>query len=214
MSLPSGLKKSVASLLAYQRLIINKKSYLHTSGWYESLRRGYPCRQDGSPIPWMNFSIVTFLEQRLQKDQVMFEYGSGFSTKFYAQRVKEVTSVEHVQKWYDLMMSEKADNISIVQVDKDVDGKYCRAIQQSDKRYDVIMVDGRDRVNCVKQSSEQLSERGVVLLDDSERSRYKEALDFMASRGFKQLDFESIKPKDKRLSRTTLFYREGNCLGL
>jgi protein-L-isoaspartate O-methyltransferase len=214
MSLSKRLKKSAASLLAYQRLILNKKSYIHTSGWYESLRNGFPCRADGSPIPWMNYSIVTFLEQRLQSDQTMFEYGSGFSTKFYAQRVQSVTSVEHVQKWFDLMMTEKAENMSMIQVDKDQDGQYCRAIQQNDNRYDVIIVDGRDRVNCVKQSYQQLSDRGVMLLDDSERDRYQEAMTFMQNNGFRQLDFEGIKPKDKKLSRTTLFYRPDNCFGI
>ena len=46
------------------------------------------------------------------------------------------------------------------------------------KRYeDVIAVDGRDRVNCVKHAMPKLKPGGVLVLDDSHRPRYREAFE-------------------------------------
>jgi hypothetical protein len=56
----------------YKNLIIDKNSYLILTGWYESLKRGYPCNIDGAELPWMNYSIISFLEQRLNKNLSVF----------------------------------------------------------------------------------------------------------------------------------------------
>jgi hypothetical protein len=78
----------------------------------------------------------------------------------------------------------------------------------------VVVVDGRDRVNCVKQAVSALSPRGVILLDDSQQDKYQEANEFAAAQGFRALDLEGLKATGKGLDRTTLFYRDGNCLGI
>ena len=79
---------------------INKSSFLHESGCMESMKRGYPCRGDGAVLPWMNYPVITLLEQWLKNDFSVFEYGSGYATLFYARLVKNVTSVEHNDGWY------------------------------------------------------------------------------------------------------------------
>jgi hypothetical protein len=53
-----------------------------------------------------------------------------------------------------------------------MDGDYCRAIGETGDQYDVVIVDSRDRMNCLKQSISALTSRGVILLDDSQRRRY------------------------------------------
>ena len=51
-------------------------------------------------IPWLVFSCIQFLENWLTKDMLVFEYGSGGSTLFFAERTSFVISVEHDQEWY------------------------------------------------------------------------------------------------------------------
>jgi hypothetical protein len=80
--------------------------------------------------------------------------------------------------------------------------------------YDLIVVDGRDRVNCVDQAIGALSPAGCVVLDDSERSEYAAALDRLAQTGFKHLDFWGVAPGLSYRKCTSLFYREGNCLNI
>lgn len=45
-------------------------------------------------------------------------------------------------------------------VKSDVDGNYCRAIHRVDGFFDVIVADGRDRVNCIKKALCKLNEGG------------------------------------------------------
>ena len=199
---------------AYHKLIWNKDSYLHTTGWMQSLRTSVPADRYANPIPWMNYSVIKFLEDRLKGDLVLFEFGSGYSTRFYAARARSVTSVEYDETWLKIISTQMPENVELVFQNKDVDGNYCRTIGATGKTFDVVVVDGRDRVNCVKQAIPSLTPRGVILLDDSQRDRYREGIEFAKQKGFRALDLEGLKATGKELNRTTIFYRDGNCLGI
>ena len=195
-------------------LVCNDNSFLHTTGWLRSLSENKPLDAEGNQIPWMNYPIVNLLKERLKKDLLLFEFGSGFSTLFYAGLVRRVVCVEHDEKWYELQKESLPENAEIVFRNMDVDGEYCRTILNTGNEWDVVVVDGRDRVNCVKQSIDTLSERGVVVLDDSSRERYQEGISFAKSRGFRALSIESFKATGIEIDRTTILYRDGNCLGI
>lgn len=199
---------------AYKMLIRNPNSYLHLTGWMQSQKERRPIDQNGNPIPWMNFPVVRMLEERLTKDLNLFEFGSGYSTLFYADKVRAVTSVEYDEKWLHIIKSKVPENVKIIFTREDVDANYCRAILAAKDQYDVVIVDGRDRVNCIKQSMSALSAKGVILLDDSQRERYQEGIDFAKSRGFKALNLEGLKAMGTEVDRTTIFYRVGNCFDL
>ena len=51
------------------------------------------------PLPWYTFSSIDFLEDLLQPQWRVFEYGSGGSTRFYRERCVEVETVEHDPAW-------------------------------------------------------------------------------------------------------------------
>ena len=198
----------------YRALIKDERSYLVVSGWKEGLKRGYPSKPNGSPIPWMNFPVISFLEDRLQKDFTVFEYGSGYSTLFYAERVKFIRTIEYNKDWYKLIKERLPANAEIHFVEKDVDGEYCRSINSTDEKYDVVVIDGRDRVNCLKQAVKKLTERGVLLLDDSQREKYEEGLKFAIKNGYSTLKFEGISSQAINLVSTTIIYKSGNCLNI
>lgn len=187
---------------------------MHETGWVESLKRGYPCNKDGMEVPWMNYSIIAILKERLNKNISMFEYGCGYSTLFYSRLVRDVIALEYDKKWLDHIKQKSPENVQWVYKAQDIDGEYCRAITEFDRAFDVVIVDGRDRVNCVKQSVPRLSQSGVLLLDDSSREKYAKALEFVHAAGFRSLNIEGLKPTGRKIDRTTVFYRDGNCLGL
>ena len=196
------------------RLIYSKKSYLVTTGLINTYRTGIPCKTDGTPIPWMNYNVIHFLENRLNNNQTMFEFGSGYSTLFYASHVKSVTSVEYDSQWLERIQAMVPNNVTLIFQDKDVDGDYCRTIHNNGDKFDIIIVDGRDRVNCVKQAHKAVSDNGVIILDDSQRDYYRPAFDFMTDKGFRHIDFEGLKPRGIRNDRTTIFYRDNNCMNI
>ena len=49
---------------------------------------------------WLIKETVRFLEENLTKDMNVFEYGSGGSTLFFAERAREVISIEHNPIWW------------------------------------------------------------------------------------------------------------------
>jgi len=216
MSLKTILKKIpfVPSLLTINTLLINKKSYLRSTGYLNSFKNGYPCDDKGEVLPWMNYPVISFLKERLNKDITIFEYGSGFSTRFYAARVKHVTSLEYNYIWYEKVKQTLPDNVTLLFQETDIDGKYCRAIQLNDVKYEMIVIDGDDRENCMQQCLVSLSENGVIILDDSQRDCYAESIIFLEKKGFKRIHFEGLKPKGKIMDRTTVFYRDNNCFGI
>jgi len=198
----------------YKNLIIDKNSYLILTGWHESLKRGYPCNIDGAEYPWMNYSIISFLEQRLNKNLSVFEYGSGYSTFFFSRHAKNVTSLEHDIEWYNMIKRKMPNNVKLIFKMKDYNGNYCRSINLNDEKYDLVVIDGRDRVNSLKQAVEKLTERGVIILDDSNRESYSEAIIYAKNKGFLTLDLEGLKPAGYKIDRTTIIYRNKNCLNI
>jgi hypothetical protein len=199
---------------AFNALINHEHSYLYQTGWIRSRHEGLPVNGAGEVIPWMNYAIVRFLQERLQRSFDLFEFGSGYSTQFYARLVRTVTSVEDDEKWFAVVQKMVPENATVIFKARDVDGQYCRAVLATGRMYDTIVVDGRDRVNCVKQSFEALAPQGVILLDDSEREQYCEAIDYARSRGFRVLHYEGMKPVDPVGARTSIFYRPDNCFGI
>jgi hypothetical protein len=197
-----------------QLLVRDRNSYLQATGWIRSLQEQRPVGRDGGAVPWMNYSIVTLLRDRLTKDLRLFEFGSGYSTSFYAQLVGSVTSVEYDQAWIGTVMRMLPDNVELIYQPLDIDGKYCRVIRSSGTSYDVVVIDGRDRVNCIRQSIEALTDRGVIVLDDSQRAEYRDGADYAISKGFAALPLEGLKPTGNQIERTTVFYRRDNCLGI
>ncbi len=199
---------------AYKSLIENKRSYLYLTGWMQSLQEAKPIDKNGIPIPWMNFPVIKLLKKRLKDDFILFEFGSGYSTYFYANKVRSVTSVEYDEKWFKLVKANMPANVELIFKEKDINGHYCRVVGSMGKQFDVVVVDGWDRVNCVKQAIPALSSRGVILLDDSLRNRYQEGIEFAQEKGFRRLDLEGLKPPDNGIYSTAILYRDGNCLGI
>jgi hypothetical protein len=201
--------KRLKALISY-----NEKGYLKEIGWFNAFDTQTPLDGDNNPIPWVTYSFIDFIEERLNKQHAIFEFGSGSSTNFYAKHAGIVVSVEHDKAWYDKVIATKPDNAEIIFCELVYDGDYCRVPQKLEEKFDIIIVDGRDRVNCCKQAVEALSPTGVVVLDDSERTQYNPGMDFLKSKGFKQLSFSGISPGLFYNKATSVFYKPENCLGI
>ncbi len=179
-----------------------------------SLVNGTPQNANGEPLPWMNFSVIELLNERLNSTLNLFEFGSGYSTHFYAKRVKSVTSVEYDQQWYEEIDHAKPSNVDLIYQTYDDSGDYCSTIAKRGKAYDVVVIDGRDRVNCFKQCLSNLSSRGVIILDDSQRERYSDVFRIATENHFRVLNVAGLKPTGTARDQTSIFYRNDNCFGL
>jgi len=195
-------------------LSFNHKGYLNDIGWFKAFDSRSPVDGDGNPIPWVTYSFIDFIKERLGKQHTVFEFGSGNSTFFYAKYAGIVVSVEHDKEWYEKIVKTKPENAEMIFCELIRGGDYCRMPVKLGEKFDIIIVDGRDRVNCCKQAVDALSPNGVVVLDDSEREFYRTGVDFLKKNGFKHLSLSGISPGLFYRKSTSIFYKDDNCLGI
>ena len=188
--------------------------YLLDNGWFQSFKNKTSVDKNGNPIPWVTYPFIDFIRERLNKEIDIFEFGSGNSTLFYATKVKSLTTVEHDKQWFDKISKIIPENVEIIFQEADTDGNYCRCIKNTNKRFDIIIDDALDRVNCIYNSLDSLSEKGIMILDDSERKEYKDGVNFLIKNNFKRLDFWGIAPEILFKKCTSVFYKKNNCLGI
>ena len=114
-----------------------------------------------------------------------------------------------------MLKKEIPENVTLLYqslVDKDA---YIHSIEQQDCAFEMIVIDGRDhRLECTKVALPWLSENGVFLLDDSNRSYTQGAVQFLLDQGFRVIEFTGIKPSENGEERSAVFYRDDNCLNI
>ena len=215
--------------LGWLRIIYSKRSYLATTGWLLSVKKGRPLDTSNNSIPWLTYPFLEFIESRLTKDMHVFEYGSGNSTKWFAERVGRVSSIEHDEGWFDLVKSSMPGNVDLrlqtfpeemefyerafLPLDRPSD--YAKRIDQYDQKFDLIVVDGIDRNNSMAIGEAYLSDRGVMIADNLENeSHFKPSVDFMLDKGYKFLPFWGLSPCEAHKTCTGIFYKENNVLNI
>lgn len=153
--------------------------------------------------PWLSLELIEYLNKTVNSEFDVFEYGSGSSTMFFAQRAKTVTSVENDFEWYKKVKADlerlKITNVNLIHIPHDdetskdflnplayssnsnnyrfkVFRKYAKVIDDFGL-FDLVLVDGRARISCAYHAKNHVKDGGVVVLDDAERSYYKPSLE-------------------------------------
>ena len=194
------------------RLLHFRESFVRTSGLVRSFRERRPVDAEGRPLPWINYPAIHLLEERLRPEHVVFEYGAGYSTLFFAARCASVTAVEHDRAW--LGEIERTAPAPVTLLHRAAGPGYWNAATQAGDTYDLILVDGLERVRCLPSAMEALSPGGVVLLDDAHRDAYRPAVRSCIDAGFRTLRLVGPKPDHLAEAECLLIYRDGNCLGI
>jgi len=200
-------------LIILIRFTFNRNSILKKTGWIRGYVQRKPIDAEGNALPWMNYAIIDFLKKRLNADMRLFEWGSGYSTLFFASRVKSVVSLEYNEHWFNLIKEQVPGNVEVI-YRKLGSGDYVNEIASRHEQYHLIVIDGRERVKCFAACLAHLHGDGVILLDDSDRSDYQEAFQVAHAQGFRHIDFIGLKPRSHKQHQSTVFYKTSNCMGL
>jgi hypothetical protein len=196
--------KQMASLLGYAE----------TSGWLRSASARRPVDADGKPLPWYTYPAISFLTPRIKPDFSVFEYGSGNSTLWWAGKVKKVRAVEHDPVWSEIVRGMLPENARLDVFALEAGGAYSKASLAANEKFDVIVIDGRDRINCAHTAVTALTSRGVLVWDNTERRRYHSGFGRLYELGFRRLEFRGLAPIRAIALETSIFYRPDNCLGI
>lgn len=192
----------------------NPKMYLNEIGWVQSIKMGLPVSKENLALPWVTYPFIDFIGERLNKKIDLFEFGAGNSTFWYAQRVNTVCSVENNLQWFNQIKNQLPNNATIYYQELIYGEDYGNFPKILDKKFNMIIVDGRDRVNCMKNSLNSLTDDGIIVLDDAERDSYKEGDLFLKNAGFKSISFWGLTPGAFINKCTRLYYKINNCLEL
>lgn len=182
--------------------------------WALSRRHGRSAIADG--VPWIPYVALRWLSRQLQPSMRAFEWGSGGSTVFLARRVRELVSIEHDAAWHALVAERlRREGLSgcryeLIETRPAPEGgteygsgqrgsthlcfePYVRAIERYPvDHFDLVMVDGRSRMACLRAAFRHVKVGGIVYLDNSNYERYQPYL--QAPPGFERRDFEGVSP--------------------
>ncbi len=209
------MKKLYLLLRLYYRFRFDEDSYFLHNGFLKSVTNGRPIGPNGEPLPWMSYSILDFFEEKLNKNLTFFEYGLGYSTLYFSEKVQSVRSIEHDKTWFHDINEKLKEKGNVEMELVELEDGYEEAIKKIKEKFDIILIDGRKRVKCAINAFDNISDNGVLILDDSNRDYYQGAFDFYKEKGFRKLTFTGLAPTSFRTHASTIFYRAGNnCLDI
>jgi len=133
---------------------------------------------------------IKFIERHLQKDFIMLEWGSGGSTIRLSQQVKKYFSIEHDKAWYNDVLCAIGNNTFLSLVVPNIhwragtDGtfqqfkNYVLHVEKLGvKRFDSVLVDGRNRINCSLAVKKFIDHKSLVFIHDWDREEYHSLLE-------------------------------------
>jgi len=220
-------------LYLFYLLLDDLKSWSYFPKWFSSFRPGRSLV--GEAKPWIPFEAANWLEHYLKSDMKVFEYGSGGSTIFFAERVAQVISIEHDKKWHTLVsralvrrritncsyqlhepkpiagtpsppLAPPATSASLA-IDESQNSRfilddyyagttvheYVEAIDvHPDHTFDLVLVDGRVRTECIQHAIPKIKPGGYLMLDNSNNADVAEIVQKLQP--YPHTEFRGIAP--------------------
>lgn len=139
--------------------------------------------------PWVDTAALAAMNRIVQPGCHIFEWGAGGSTLWFGLKGAIVRTVEHSQDWHDVVLMElRRLNLPVKLLFRTLEPpdyeNYANAVLETEQTYDLVFVDGRQRVRCFRAAIDRVNLGGCILLHDSERPHYQECLHIAQNRGF------------------------------
>ena len=127
--------------------------------------------------PWMHDTEIHLVLKHLYYTDTMLEWGSGGSTLYFSQFVKNYYSIEHDKEWYGNISQYQIPNLKYYHVPRDLPisspstrEQYQTYIEHIHtlgiKKFDKIFIDGRGRGWCAEEVIPYLHKDSIVFMHD------------------------------------------------
>ncbi len=180
-------------------------------------------------LPWLTHYAYERLKTLVQPGMKVLEFGIGGSTLFFRGLGAEVFSIEHDKKWFQIVDSRlnsdekvKLNLIEPENLNSEIELKYSSnhglfsegltwkaysfgAEKFEDNFFDIILIDGRARPECLRNSISKLKKGGILIFDNSDRESYHESMNEILG-GWKKEVFSGVTVYDWAFNETTIFY--------
>ena len=162
--------------------------------------------------PWMVPAAVELLDQLIEPNWRVLEFGSGASTAWYAARAARVVSFEDDPRWHEVIsarIKEAAPSqceLRHVPLHEFV----AAAAMFPASSFDLVVVDGNEqpgatRVDCAAVARSLIRPGGFLVLDDSDIREYQPAFEML--QGWPRQRFVGMKHRPLMAVETTIFRR-------
>jgi hypothetical protein len=172
-------------------------------GLWHSQQRGEPAGREGEPLPWITFPAMDYLAQLDFSQAGILEYGAGGSSLWWAARARHVISVESDPCWAERVRSRAPENLRVIGPLSGTD--YVLALLEPGEKFEVIVVDGKQREACALAALDHLAEGGLLVLDNADW--YPQICASLRQRGMLEVDFHGFGPVNDYTWTTSIFVR-------
>jgi hypothetical protein len=122
--------------------------------------------------PWLTRDAVRFLERWLKASDLLVEFGSGRSTRWFAERVRRQISIESDPHWHrkvQVMLSDaQRTNVELLLEGGDASAYVGRVdVALGSDRADAILVDGVHRDHAALWAVDHLRPDGLLMIDNA-----------------------------------------------
>lgn len=158
----------------------------------------------GARRPWWPYEVAPRVASRLPKQARVLEFGGGGSTLWLADRGAHVDVVEHEPAWAEELQAAAGATVNVRMVPAGTTGSVgsardtrffddyvATAHDYPDDSFDLVIIDGRARVECGLAAMTKVKPGGMLLLDDSDRARYEPLVDALSE--WDRVDFSGVK---------------------
>lgn len=175
--------------------------YLHCYGALQSFTSQRPETADRQPLPWYTYPCIRFLDQIDFSACRVLEFGSGNSSRYWAQRASSVTSVEADSAWHQTVQEMQIPNHDLRLAE--TFGQYTlQGVSLGD--FDVYIVDGAYRFDCAKRVIESASPGALAIVDNSDW--FPNTCRLFIEAGYTRVDFSGPGPINAYPWCTSLFF--------
>lgn len=196
------MKKTIAKLLPHSiKEFLPIRKIFTKYGFQLSIENKSPQDSSGDPLPWFTYPSIEYLSQLDISGKKIFEWGSGNSSSFFAKRCHSIVSVEHNEEWFSKVKETLKPNQSLF-FEPDEMG-YANKINIIEDTFDIIIIDGMYREQCVKEAFKNIKPSGLIILDNSER--YPDLCAYLRGKDLIQIDMHGFGPINTYCWTTTLF---------
>ena len=180
--------------------------------------------------PWFSFPSIDYLVKLSSPEMHILEFGCGYSTIWWARRASRVTSIERSSHWIaevrQALSMHGITNVELISFSgfsgiteeeikagceptrlKSSIQRYVQAGQGRNELYDIIVVDDVFRNETASAAIAQLKPGGILVLDDSERERYRPTFDLFKRMGWSFASFFGATPYHFHEKQTTIWHK-------
>lgn len=203
--LPTWLSRRVRSVFMG---LLTPIFFSYETGHFLSSLKNKSVTKRGEPLPWYTYPAVHFLETKDFKKRTVLEFGAGQSTLWWSMRATSVLSFEADPSWQVYVERHAQPNVKLIHTPQDLAGIESHL---RDQWFDIIVVDGMDRVKASSIARDVVKPSGAIIVDNTDE--YWEAdgtrpiMDLFRSAGFFRLDFYGHHPASIVPGCTSIFFQ-------